>query len=80
MASIVLKTVFEILAAALLIDGFMHERELIKFEDYLKMVIVVNYRRYKRRKRLEQIRKNRDFRLVSSKGKTVTPVKDYYVA
>ncbi|MBQ5996014.1 MAG: hypothetical protein IJL63_09210 [Clostridia bacterium] len=80
MASIVLKTVFEILAAALLIYGFMHERELIKFEDYLKMVIVVNYRRYKRRKRLEQIRKNRDFRLVSSKGKTVTPVKDYYVA
>ena len=59
MASIVLKTVFEILAAALLIYGFMHERELIKFEDYLKMVIVVNYRRYKRRKRLFNWGKNK---------------------
>jgi hypothetical protein len=72
MLAIFAKTTLELAMVLLLIYGFMHEKELIKFEHYLKMVVVVNYRRYKKRKRLEQMRKNREFRLVRG-GKSATP-------
>lgn len=67
MLSILLKTTFELIFAALLILGFIYEEKLIKFEHYVKMVIVVNYRRYKRRKQLDNIRKNRNFKLISGR-------------
>lgn len=51
-------TILEILVALLLIWGFINEKKLIKFEHRIKIIIVVNYRRYKRRqmlKRLQQL-------------------------
>lgn len=64
MLAIFAKTSIELAVVLLLIYGFIHEKEVIKFEQYVKMVIVVNYRRYKKRKRIEQMRKNREFRVV----------------
>ncbi len=67
MLAIFAKTGIELAVVLLLIYGFIHEKEVIKFEQYVKMVIVVNYRRYKKRKKLEQMRKNRDFRVVKGR-------------
>lgn len=67
MLSILFKTSLELAFAALLILGFIYEEKLIKFEHYVKMVIVVNYRRYKRRKQLENMQKNRSFKLINGK-------------
>ena len=82
MLAIFAKTTLELAMVLLLIYGFMHEKELIKFEHYLKMVVVVNYRRYKKKKRLEQMRKNREFKLVKG-GRAVASncsADTYYVA
>lgn len=70
MLAIFAKTGIELAVVLLLIYGFIHEKEVIKFEQYIKMVIVVNYRRYKKRKKLEQMRKNRDFRVID--GRRIT--------
>ncbi|MBE6827734.1 MAG: hypothetical protein E7514_03850 [Ruminococcaceae bacterium] len=59
MFSILSKTFLEIIMAATVVYMYLHQKELIMFEHYLKMVIVVNYRRYKKRKRAEQLRKQR---------------------
>ena len=64
MLAIFAKTSIELAVVLLLIYGFIHEKEVIKFEQYIKMVIVVNYRRYKKRKRIEQMKKNRELRVV----------------
>lgn len=63
MLAIFAKTSIELAVVLLLIYGFIHEKEVIKFEQYVKMVIVVNYRRYKKRKKIEQMKKNREFRV-----------------
>ena len=55
MLAIFAKTSIELAVVLLLIYGFIHEKEVIKFEQYVKMVIVVNYRRYKKRKRIQRI-------------------------
>lgn len=66
------KTLIELSLVLLLIYGFIKEDKVIAFEQKVKMIIVVNYRRYKKRKRLEQMRKNRDFKLYDGgKPKTV---------
>lgn len=65
-----IKSLLELSVILLLIYGFYKEDKVIAFEQKLKMIIVVNYRRYKRRKRLEQMQKNRDFKVV--KGNTHT--------
>ncbi len=74
MLAIFAKTSIELAVVLLLIYGFIHEKEVIKFEQYVKMVIVVNYRRYKKRRRIEQMKKNREFRVIkggkSSNGRT----------
>ena len=80
MAAIILRTSLEIFAAALLIFGFMHEREIIRIENYLIMSIKVKYRRYKRRKRIEQMRKNRELRLVAQTKRAVPVTESRYVA
>ena len=64
MLAIFAKTSIELAVVLLLIYGFIHEKEVIKFQQYVKMVIVVNYRRYKKRKRIEQMKKNREFSVV----------------
>ena len=71
MLAIFAKTSIELAVVLLLIYGFIHEKEVIKFEQYVKMVIVVNYRRYKKRKKIEQMKKNREFRVVKG-GKSPT--------
>ena len=63
MLAIFAKTTLELAVVLLLIYGFIHEKDVIRFEQRVKMIIVVNYRRYKKRKRLEQMRKNRDFKV-----------------
>ena len=56
MLAIFAKTSIELAVVLLLIYGFIHEKEVIKFEQYVKLVIVVNYRR--------NMKKNREFRVV----------------
>ncbi len=75
MLTILLKTSIEIALALLLIYGFIHEKEVIKFEQYVKMVIVVNYRRYKNKKRLETARQHRQFKLIN--GRKVKAVNSF---
>ena len=82
MLTIFAKTGLELAFVLLLIYGFIHEDKMIAFEQKLKMIIVVNYRRYKKRKRLEQMRKNREFKVYE--GGKVRTVKrgsgSYHVA
>lgn len=82
MLTILLKTSVEFALVLLLIYGFIHEKEVIKFEQYVKMVIVVNYRRYKKKKKLEQMRKNREFKVINGKKSAVkqTRSRNYNVA
>lgn len=65
-AVLAIKSLIELSVIILLIYGFYKEDKVIAFEQKLKMIIVVNYRRYKKRKRLEQMQKSRDFKVVSS--------------
>ena len=44
----------EVLVSALLVYGFKHEKRLIAFEEKVKMIVVVNVRRYKRKKALQK--------------------------
>lgn len=67
------RTLIELAVVLLLIYGFIKEDKVIEFEQKIKMIIVVNYRRYKKRKRIEKIRKNGDFILYD--GSKPHPVK-----
>lgn len=59
-----ISSMIELAVIIFLIYGFYKEDKFISFEQKVKMIIVVNYRRYKRKKRIEQMRKNREFKLV----------------
>ncbi len=59
-----ISSMIELSVIIFLIYGFYKEDKFIAFEQKVKMIIVVNYRRYKRKKRIEQMRKNREFKLV----------------
>ena len=59
-----ISSMIELAVIIFLIYGFYKEDKFIAFEQKAKMIIVVNYRRYKRKKRIEQMRKNREFKLV----------------
>ena len=50
--SFAIVTILEIAAVLLLVFGFMHEKKVIAFERRVMMIIVVNLRRYKRKKAL----------------------------
>ena len=58
-----ISSMIELAVIIFLIYGFYKEDKFIAFEQKVKMIIVVNYRRYKRKKRIEQMRKNREFKL-----------------
>lgn len=62
---IMLKTLVEFALVVLLIYGFAHEKQMIEFEQLLKKAIVIKYRLYKKNKRLAEMRKNREFKLVN---------------
>ena len=57
-----ISSMIELAVIIFLIYGFYKEDKFIAFEQKVKMIIVVNYRRYKRKKRIEQMRKNREFK------------------
>lgn len=59
-----ISSMIELAVIIFLIYGFYKEDKFIAFEQKVKMIIVVNYCRYKRKKRIEQMRKNREFKLV----------------
>ena len=59
-----ISSMIELAVIIFLIYGFYKEDKFIAFEQKVKMIIVVNYRRYMRKKRIEQMRKNREFKLV----------------
>ena len=59
-----ISSMIELAVIIFLIYGFYKEDKFIAFEQKVKMIIVVNYRRYQRKKRIEQMRKNREFKLV----------------
>ena len=59
-----ISSMIELAVIIFLIYGFYKEDKFIAFEQKVKMIIVVNYLRYKRKKRIEQMRKNREFKLV----------------
>ena len=59
-----ISSMIELAVIIFLIYGFYKEDKFIAFEQKIKMIIVDNYRRYKRKKRIEQMRKNREFKLV----------------
>lgn len=52
-----ISSMIELAVIIFLIYGFYKEDKFIAFEQKVKMIIVVNYRRYKRKKRIEQMRK-----------------------
>lgn len=62
-------SLIELAVILLLIYGFYKEDKVIAFEQKVKMIVVVNYRRYKSKKRLEAMRKNREFKVVDG-GRT----------
>ena len=59
-----ISSMIELAVIIFLIYGFYKEDKFIAFEQKVKMIIVVNYRRYKRKKRIGQMRKNRECKLV----------------
>lgn len=63
MLAIAAKTILELAVVLLLIYGFIKEDKVIAFEQKVKMIVVVNYRRYKKRKKLEKIQKERAFKV-----------------
>ena len=48
----IIKTLIEFAAVILLIYGFMHEKELIEFEQLLFKAISIKYRLYKKHRAL----------------------------
>lgn len=81
MISIFLKTAIEFAMVALLIYGFIHEKKLIEFEQLLMRAIVIKYKLYKRDKKLAEMRKSRDFRVVNGgKHTQKTDAHSVYVA
>lgn len=64
MISIFLKTTVELALVLLLIYGFIHEKKMIEFEQLLKRAIVIKLKLYLKNKALEEMRRNRDFRVV----------------
>lgn len=50
----ILRTIAEVAVVAFLIWGFLHEDKFIRFEDRLARIVVVNYRRIKRRRMLKK--------------------------
>lgn len=65
MMSIVLRSTVELAMIILIIYGFAHEKDMIEIEQLLWKAIVVTYRRFKRNRELERMRKNREFRVVN---------------
>ncbi|NMP36922.1 MAG: hypothetical protein GX051_02180 [Clostridiales bacterium] len=63
-----IRTVLEIAAVMLVIFGLFNEEKLVRFEHRIKLIIVVNYRRYKRARMLEKQRRNREFVLAVDNG------------
>ena len=55
-----IRTVLEIAAVLLVIWGIFNEEKLVRFEHRVKIILVVNYRRYKRARMLEKQRRNRE--------------------
>ena len=55
----------EVIAAVLVAYGFKHEKKLIAFEEKVKMIVVVNVRRYKRKKALMKQQELANKRLVA---------------
>lgn len=74
-----ISSMIELAVIIFLIYGFYKEDKFIVFEQKVKMIIVVNYRRYKRKKRIEQMRKNREFKLVDG-GRKGTERGSFHVA
>lgn len=70
MLAILLKTSVELILSALLIYGFIHEKEVIKFEQRLKRIIVVNYRRYKNKKNKQNVQRARKLRVINGRKST----------
>lgn len=67
MLSIIARSTIELAAILLLIYGFIHEDKVIEFEQTVKMVAVVMFKRYKKKKAIEKMQKNRDFRVIDGK-------------
>lgn len=74
-----ISSMIELAVIIFLIYRFYKEDKFIAFEQKVKMIIVVNYRRYKRKKRIEQMRKNREFKLVDG-GRKGTERGSFHVA
>lgn len=70
MLVILLKTSVELILSALLIYGFIHEKEVIKFEQRLKRIIVVNYRRHKNKKHKQNAQQVRRLRVINGRKNT----------
>lgn len=67
--ALVLKSFFELTLICLLIFGFIHEKQVIAFEQKVWRILYVNCKRYQRKKRYQKMQKNRDFRVVNGQGK-----------
>ncbi len=81
MLAIFVKSAIEFALVILLLYGFAHERQMIEFEQLLKKAIVIKYRIYKKNKRLAEMRKNREFKVVNgSKPVAKTAADTLYVA
>lgn len=72
MALIALRTILELAAVLLLVYGFYKEDKVIAFERRVKMIVVVNYRRYKRRKAAEKAAQARRAQFTLQKGHKAT--------
>lgn len=72
MATILLKTTLELIAVSLLIFGFMHEREIIRIENYLLICLKKKIRSYKKAQKKVQPRRSRDLRLVPKTENTTS--------
>ena len=71
-AALAIRSALELAFILLLIYGFIKEDKLIAFEQKVRRIIVVNYRRYKRKKRYERMQQERAFRVYEG-GKSKKP-------
>ena len=71
-AALAIRSALELAFILLLIYGFIKEDKLIAFEQKVRRIIVVNYRRYKRKKRYERMQQERAFRVYDG-GKSKCP-------
>ncbi|MEG0547122.1 MAG: hypothetical protein RR552_08100 [Oscillospiraceae bacterium] len=78
--SIAIKSILELAAVLLLIYGFYKEDKVIAFEQKVKMIVVVNYRRYKKRKRHEQLLKEQHLMVYEGGKNKPTKRGTYHVA